>query len=442
MCRIFVFGAFFLCARLCCMAEEQDRAWTLDQCIEYALDNNISIKQQMYNVQRQEISLSTSRNRRLPDLTGNIAQNFSFGRALTADNVYDERNTSSTSFGISTSAPIFSGGRIYNEVRMGKINLQAAISDCARTREDVALNVISAYLESVCQKHLVATASRQVDLSDAQIKRVRLLLDNGKASESDLAQIMSVNASDRLTLVQQQNSYMISKLNLSQLMELPSSENLDVVIPDSFGMLDATIPPSEYVYSQALGIKPQIAAEQLRLKSAQRNVLLAKSALYPMLNFNAGLGTNYYNTSGYANDGFATQMKNNFNQYIGFILSVPLFNRLATRNSIRQAKVGVTTQQLKLEETKKTLYKEIQQACFNAIAAQKQCESSGAACRSAETSFSLMEKKYENGKANTTEYQEAKTALLKAQANMIQSYYTFMFRMRIIDFYLSAKFCN
>ena len=181
--------------------------------------------------------------------------------------------------------------------------------------------------------------------------------------------------------------------------------------------------------------RPQIQAERLRLESAERNVKIARSGHYPTLNLSGGLGTSYYKTNGFEAESFRRQFENNFNKYIGLSLNIPIFNRFQTRNQVRQAQLQVQNQQLALENTQKTLYKEVQQAYYNAQAAQKQYEASGIAEEAAQTSFQLMQKKFENGKANSTEFEEAKTRLLKAQADHLQAKYTALFRLRILRFY-------
>ena len=417
-----------------------DKVWTLQECISYAVAHNLIIKQQEDNVKQQEISLSTSRNSRLPNLSGSVGESFNFGRALTANNTYANRNTQSTNFSLSTNVPLFTGGQIPADIKIKKLNLQAALQDFEKTRESVMLNVVSAYLEAIYQKDLVEVAKRQVELSQAQVHRMELLFQNDKASEAYLAQIRSTLASDSLSLTQQGNSYLLALLDLTQMLELETPEGFDVERPILSVVNEVTLPSPDLVYNEALGIKPQILAEQTRLLSAQKNVFLAKSGLYPSLYFSAGLGTSYYKTSGYNTSVFGSQMRDNFSQYLALSLSVPLFNRFSTRNSIRSARLQVHSQEIQLEETKKSLYKEIQQAYYNALAAQRQCESSETALASAQTAFELVQRKYDNGKATATEFQEAKTNLSRAESNSIQSRYTFLFRQKILEFYRGKEF--
>ena len=416
-------------------ASPERRQWTLQECLDHALTHNLTIQLREDNVQQQEIALSTSRNSRLPDLSGSVGESVSFGRALTMDNTYANRNTQNTNFGLSTSVPLITGGRLVHDVSMKRLDLQAALSDCNKAREDVTLNVMSAYLEAIYQKDLIEVAERQLELSRMQQHRLQVLFENQKASEADVAQATSAVAQDELSLTQQHNAYMMALLGLSQLLELPSPEEFDVSRPEVSRAGEEVLPSPEVIYSEAQGIKPQVISEELRLRSAQEGVKLARSALFPSLYFNAGLGSSYYKTSGFNSPSFHNQLRDNFSQYFGLSLSVPIFNRLSTRNSIRSARLQVHAQEIQLEETRKSLYKDIQQAYYNALAAQRQCGSSDAALEAARSAFELMQRKYENGKASATEFQEAKTNMQKAEASAIQSRYTFYFRKNILEFY-------
>ncbi len=431
-------GALLLSFSSVSLQAQNEKTWTLQTCIDYAIEHNLSVKQQEDNVEQQRLSLSTAKNSRLPDLNANAGESFGFGRGLTADNTYANRNTQSTNFGLNTSIPLITGGQIPAEIQIRRLGLEAAMADLSKARESVALQVISAYLEAIYQQDLVDVAKRQLQLSDEQVKRTQLLYDNSKATAVDLAQIKATKANDETSLTQQENNLQIAILALSQLLELDKPDGMKLQRPELVSSNNVVLPSPDVVYSEALGVKPLISAEQIRLKSAEKNVTLAKSRLYPSLYFSAGLGSNYYKTSGFPSSAFGKQLKDNFSQSLSLNLSVPIFNRFQTRNNIRAAKLSVHTQELQLEQTRKSLYKEIQQAYYNAVGAQRQCLSTEASLNASQEAFTLMTKKYENGKANVTEYQESKTSLMKAESNAIQAKYTFLFRQKILEFYRTA----
>ena len=415
--------------------EEEPIPWSLKQCIEHALEHNISIKQQKTTVENSEILLNTARSARLPSLIASANQSFSFGRGLTSDNTYTNRGTQSTGFDMGTSIPLITGGQIPNTIAARKIDLQAALADLEKAREDISLQVTSQYLECLYQKELMEVAERQCELSKNQLRRIKLLFDNGKKSEADLAEAQSAVANDELTLTQATNNYDLTLLTLSQLLELDTPQGFAVEKPAEASSALSALNLAPSADGLEYSTRPSIIAQQYRLKSAERNIRIAKAGYYPTLNFSAGLGSSYYKTSGFQADPFGTQMKNNFNQYISLSLSFPIFNRFTTRNAVRQARVAVESQRLALENTRKTLYKEMQQAYYNAVAAQKQYQSSQTACDAASASFILMQKKYENGKANSTEFEEQKTRYMKAQADHLQAKYTYIFRQKILNYY-------
>ena len=418
--------------------EQAAQAWSLRQCISYALEHNITVKQQDVTRQQREIDLSTAKNSRLPDLNGSASQNWSFGRGLTSENTYSNTNTSSTSFSLGTSVPLFSGLKIPRTIELNKLNLEAATADMEKARNDISVQVAQAYVQILYDMEMCDVAQRQISIDSLQVVRLKEMYRNGKASGVDVAQQEATLAQSRLTYTQADNDCRLAVLALTQLLELPSPEGFAIIRPNA-GVIDPSagaVPPSpDEIYQEAITFKPEIKAELYRLKSTEMNIKIAQSALLPTLSLNAGLGSNYYKTSGFDAESFGRQLRNNFSQYIGLSLNVPIFNRFATRNSIRSAKLQRETQQLQLDNVKKTLYKEIQQAYYNTIAARAKYESSMEASRSNKAAFDLMSAKYEYGKANITEFNEAKNNWLKAESDLVIAKYEYVYDTSLIDFY-------
>ena len=426
------------------MPAQQVRTWTLKQCIDHALEHNIGIKQHENERRRQELQLSTARNSRLPNLDASVSQNFSFGRGLTAQNTYTNTNTSSTSFSIGTGIPLFTGMNIPNTIKLNRLNLEAATADLEKARNDIRMQVVQAYVEILYAMEIADVAQRHISIDSMQTERLQAMADNGKASEVELSQQKATLAQSRYTATQADNNMKLAILTLSQLLELPTPENFSIIRPetDSTPSSDghtstytAILPSPDVIFAEALESRPEIQAEQLRLKGTERNIAIARSALYPQLSLNAGLGSNYYKTSGFRAESFSEQMKNNFSQYIGFNLSIPIFNRFQTRNNIRSAKISREIQMLQLDNTRKTLYKEIQQVYYNAKAAAAKYNSSSQTRQSSENAFLLMTAKYENGKAAITEFNEAKNNYLKAESDLTQARYEYMYQTALLDFY-------
>ncbi|MDR1347543.1 MAG: TolC family protein [Prevotellaceae bacterium] len=422
----------FTFAYLTASAQKQ---WTLQECISYAKENSITIKMQHISQQNQEIMLNTAKNRRLPDLSASTNQRFSFGReASLIDNSYQNQNSSSTAFSISTSVPLFTGFQIPNNIAAAKLDLQAAVADFEKAKEDIELAVISAYLQILYSKELLEIAKSQQTLSVQQMERIEEMYKLGKASEAQVYEVKSQAANDELAIVQAKNDLQLALLTLSQLLELRSPEGFDVETPNND--VDFILPSNpEETYANALTTQASVRAEEYRLASSEKTVKSAKGAYFPQLSFGAGYSNSYYKINGSDNSSFSRQLKNNESKYIGFSLNIPIFNRFETRNNIRAAKLNVKNQELKFENTKKNLYKEIQQAYYNATGAKEKYKSSEIALESAEKAYEFAKEKFENGRSTTYEYNDARNNLMKSSANLSQAKYDYIFRKKILDFY-------
>ncbi|MBQ4392347.1 MAG: TolC family protein [Prevotella sp.] len=432
----------YIIAALISLPATAQKQWTLRECCDYAVSHNIAIRQQENACRQQELNLSNARNSRLPDVSGSVGQNFSFGRGLTADNTYTNTNTSSTSFSVGASVPLFTGFQIPNQIALSRLNLEAATADLEKAKNDIRMQVAQAYVQILYDMEIAEVARRQIAIDSQQVARIQALVDNGKASGAQLSQQRASLAGSRLTATQADNNLALGLLNLSQLLELPTADGFTIVKP-ALGdepavrgeMFSSVIPSADAVYAEALGLKPEIAAQQLRLRATDRTIAIARAGYMPTLSLSGGLGSNYYTTSSFSSDPFGKQLKNNFSQYVGLSLNIPIFNRFQTRNNIRSAKIDQQNQKLALDNTKKTLYKEIQQVCLNASAARAKYESSTAAAQSSHDAFNLIEAKYENGKATITEFNEQKNLYLKAESDLTQARYEYLYQIALLKFY-------
>ena len=415
------------------MAQKQ---WNLKQCIEYAIEHNLTIKQQEAAKDESAVDLNTAKWSRLPDLNGSASHSFNFGRSLQMDNTYQQLNTQNTGLNLSTSIPLFTGMQIPNQIALSKLNLKAAVEDLNKAKEDISIQVTSAYLQVLFNEELAKVAHEQVALSEEMLKQKTAFFKVGKASEAELYEAKSRAAQDQLSAVQADNEYRLALLDLSQLLELPTPEGFGIISPSIDEDKDFSILTSPAdIYSEALLIKPSIKAAQYRVEGAQKSIRIAQSGYYPQLSLGAGIATSYYNVSGRENGNFGSQLRDNFSQYIGLSLNIPIFNRFSTRNQVRKARIQQTTLNWQLEDAKKALYKEIQQAYYNAVNAESKFESSRTADEAAKASFNLMKEKYANGKATSTEFNEARTNWLKAVSDRIQAKYDYLFRTKTLDFY-------
>ena len=244
----------------------QDRLWSLSECEDYAVAHNITIKQKEKAVEKQVNNLSTAVNSRLPNLTGTVGQNFNFGRGLTEDNLYENRNTQNTSLQLTTSMPLFTGFQIPENIKVNRLNLEAATADLEKAKNDIRMQVAQAYVQILYDMEISAVAHRQIAIDSMQVVRLQALVDNGKASVSELSQQIATLASGRLTATQADNKHRMSVLTLTQLLELPSPDGFGVVTPteaqlEHIAALNITNP--EQIYEEAVSFKPEVRSQQL-----------------------------------------------------------------------------------------------------------------------------------------------------------------------------------
>ena len=428
----------FLCAST--LLSAQSKLWSLEDCIQYAIEHNISIKQLIIRKNSAEVDLNTSEMSRLPNLNAGGGQNWNFGRTQTQSGMYENRSQSNTSFSIGTSIPLFTGFRIPNEIARNKLEVEAAVQNLEKAKEDLSLNIASLFLQVLFYKELLKVNQEQFALGQAQIERTQALLDAGKVPPSQLYDIEAQVANDKVSVIQADNNLRLALLDLAQSLELEQNGDFDIIIPEFGDVVTqnlSSVQPPQIVFENAVKIKPAIKVQELQVQSAEKTLNIAKSGYLPTLNMSMGYGTNYfflYNNS-LPNRSLSDQLKNNAGQSIGLSLNIPIFNRFSVRNQVRNAKFNIENQQLALENVKKSLYKEIETAYLNALAAQEKYKASQQAIISTAESFKYAKERYEIGKSTVFEFNEARTRFIRSQSEEIQAKYDFIFRAKILDFY-------
>ncbi|MCI6523687.1 MAG: TolC family protein [Parabacteroides sp.] len=442
--RTILWGLFSLTlATTSAVAQEQTAPWSLEACIDYAYANNIQLKQKVEEQEARKVELHTSKHSWLPAVNANMGQSFQFGRSTSKSGVIVDQNASNTTFNINLDMPIFDGFKIPNDIAARKLDLQAAIESLNKAKEDLAINIASYYLQVLYNKELQRVAQLQVDLDKEQVAKTEAMVDAGKVPLSQLYDIKAQLAKDEVTLTEAANNVQLALLDLAQSLELERSDrSFDIVTPqitDAVAENMSSILPPETIFDQAVTFKPQIKEQEYLLESQKRMLKVAQAGYYPKLNFGASYSNGYYHTSmgGEFADtrSFGDQLKQNGQKIVGFSLSIPLFNRFQVRNSVRSARIGINNQQLMLENSKKTLYKEIQQAYYNATAAQEKYQASDKSVAASKEAFDYAQVRYAAGKSTVFEFNEAKTKYAQSLAEQAQAKYDFIFRAKILDFY-------
>ena len=421
-----------------CGSLRAQSVWSLRQCIDYALDHNISVRQQQINVQNAEIQLETSRYQRLPDLNASLSQGFGFGRSSARDGSTVDRTSANTSFSLSASMPLFTGFRIPNQVRAGEFNLKAASANLEKACRDISIQVATAYLQTLYYDGTADIARQQVELNREELRIAAAQVEAGRKPESEKAQAEAKLALSEHSLSQAEGNARIALLDLRQLLNLPDTV-FGIAEPDTSSLV-ADIPMPSAVFAQAENVHPSVTAARYSLEASRRDLKVAQANNWPTLSLSASYSNSYYHTFDEENASFGRQLDLNGSEYIGLSLSIPIFNRFQTRNSIRQSRLNVAQSQQSLLLARQNLRKEIEQAYSNALNARFNLASAQKAASAATISYRYAFDSYSAGRGTQLDLQNAQTQMLKARQDALQSKYEFLIRMKILDYYNGVPF--
>ncbi len=427
---------FIAVALLSIPSQVSAEAWSLDSCISYAVTHNISVLQQELRIKEGEQSVIEAKDRFLPTLDASASQNFNFGRGLTAQNTYADRNTSQFGWNAGLSLPLFQGMAEYRNLKLSKLSLKQYLLESEAAKDNIALNVISQYLQVLYYKEVALSARSQAELSAFEVDRQKALIDAGKVAEATIYDLEAVAAQDRLQVVTADNDIQTALVNLANMLQLPSVEGFDI-LPLQQG--EPEIPKPDTVYSEALMNNNSIRSSRQAVEVADEKISYAKSGYIPTLRFNAGLGSSYYRIGGFDNETFKAQMKHNFSTYLGFSLSIPIFDGFNTRNSVRRAKLQKSSAKLDLDQRQYDLYKEIQLAYYQATGARERYLTSEETLEKTKLSFDSTRERFNLGRATQADYEQAKNNLFSTEITRIQAHYEYLMRHRILMFYKDAR---
>jgi outer membrane protein len=445
--------------------------WSLEKCIEYAIENNIQVKMQDLSTKSSNEAYLKSKMTFLPNLNGSASQNYALGRSVDPyTNQFSERNVSSNNFSLSSSLTLFNGFQNINSLKQASLNFQASLEDLQKAKNDISLNLASAFLQILFSDELVYVAQNQVELSKQQTDRNKKLFEAGSIAQGNYLEMQSQLASDEMQLVSAENQLVMSNLTLSQILELGFNDSIQIEkpsIPDP--ELNFILPDPETVYTEALQKLPQIKSAELRMKSAQKGLAVAQGYRSPRLTLSGGISTMYSSNSqkisnislgtpqltGYADNGtttpfevysynynydytkpsFNSQLKDNNSKSISFNLTIPIFNNWQANYSVSSAKINALNYKYSYDLAEKQLQKEIQQAYADATASFRKYVASKKAVTASQESFRYIQQKFDVGMVTTVDFNLAKNNLSKAQSELIKAKYEFIFRAKILDFY-------
>jgi outer membrane protein len=419
----------------------QKKQWTLQDCIVYALDNNIQIKQQVIQTEYQKNALDLSKLKLLPTVNGSVSHNYSFGRALD-QTTYEYTNNQkilSDNFYVGSNLNLFNGLQNLNTIRRTQYDLLSSQEDLKNIKDNIALTVAMNYLQILLNRELVNATESQLQITLQQIEKTRKLVDAGSVARGSLLQIEAQAAQEELQMINMRNQLETSVLNITQLLELKSPEGFEVIVPeipmDTNQVISGNIAE---IFDIAVGTRPDVKSYEYRLAASEYDKKIAQGGRSPRLTMNNTFSTGYSDirkTILGAKYPFSDQINDNITYGIGFSLNIPILNGWQVNKNIANSRLAVENSQYALEASKKQLYKNIQQAYTDASAALKKYSASMKAVVSSEESFRYTEQKFNVGMVTPVDYNAAKTQLLNAQSDMSQAKYEFIFKTKVLDFY-------
>ena len=448
---------------------QTEKKWTLEECINYALENNINIKKQLLNVEYQNEALLQSKLGMLPNVNGYVSHGYNWGQRIDPfTNEFASNRVRSNNLYLSADLNLFSGLQQANTVKRNLLNKEAAQYDADAYKDEISISVATAYLQVLYNKEFVQIARNQLDISNQQADRTSKLVEAGTLAKGDLLTIEAQVASEKLSVVNAENNLSIAMLTLTQLLELPTTEGFDIEIPQ-LGLIEApkNVMSPENIFKTAVEIRPEIKSAETKVESSKRSLGIARGTYYPSLSLSGSWGSGYSGANkvgadpftqqipigytenthepvitemtsyqSYNTKAFGDQLSENRNESVSLNLRIPIFNGWRSRSSVAQAKIGVENANLDLQLQKNNLYKTIQQAYNDAASALNKHKASLLKVEATKESFTYAEKKFNVGLINSVDYNNAKKEYNRALSEQIQAKYEFVFKKTVIDFYL------
>lgn len=421
--------------------------WTLERCISYAIENNIQLKQSALQVESSKYDKSQSLAQMFPNLNASTGFNTNFGRNIDpGTNQFVNEEVSSNNFRVGSNATLFNGLRLLNTFKKSQLDLLAAEYDLQGLSNDISMNIATAFMQVMFNEELLYVAQEQVTISTEQLERTRKLVDAGSIPEGNLFDVEAQLASNELQVINAENALSAAVLTLKQLLNLPASETFRIKRPEVDVPIDGLGGKTVgTVYDHALNNWPQIKSRETNLESARKSEKIAFATYTPTLSANASISTFY--SSAFEDIDFVNgevvrtpiqygdQLDRNLSESIGISLSIPIFNGLSSRTSVKQARLGRINAELQLQDQKNQLYASVQQAYNDATASKRQFDASDKSLKATERAFEYAEKRYEVGMMNSLEFNTASNNLARVQSELLRAKYDYIFKMKVLDFY-------
>jgi outer membrane protein len=444
----------FLMGTLSSFAQKK---WSLKECVEHALEHNISVKQSMLDIDLAKEDLVNTKGNFLPTLRASASQNYNFGSFIGQDGSRIKSDTRGNSFGLNTGVTIFNGFQNLNIYKQAKLGVESSQLQFSVLQDNISMTIVNGFLNILFNKENLKIANEQLTISQNQLDQIKSQVDAGIKPTSDLLDAEATLASNRESIVNAENSLDLSLLSLSQNLQIPPNDFDIEDVQINLNSASMVYNSSGEILSYALDNRAEIKSAELGIENSDFGVKIAQSAYAPSLSFGAGLGTSYQHNQGdpdvrsqfIANPnspgdviesivpfGFNTQLESNLGYNLGFNLNIPIFNGFKTKASVNKAKINKEKSILNLAQAKQDITTTITQAYADAKAALKQYQASKFSVTSLEESFKNIQNKFNFGAATSFEVEQVRGRLVTAKSNLINSKYNFVFRTKVLDFYM------
>lgn len=416
--------------------------WSLEKCIDHALTNNIQIKQRSLTIESSSTDILQSKLNLLPDLNGFANHGYNFGSSVDRyTNQFASQRVQSDNFNLSSSVTLFGGFQKVNQIRQNKLNLQASQYDLDKFMDDISLTIATSYLQILFYQEMLKNAESQLGITIQQVDRMKKMVDAGAAAQGDYYNLEAQRAAEELLMVDAQNNLDLAYLTLTQLLDLPSTENFDIEVPMlSVQGKPALVGNADEIFLFAALNQPNIKSAELKLQSSDLNISRARGAMMPSLSLNGSWGTGYSSALKdpitQLETPWKNQLQDNNNKSFSFNLSVPIFNGWQGRTAVTKAQIGVKNAEYDLELSKLNLRKTIQQAYADALAAMKKFNSANTKVDASKESFKYSDARFTEGMLNSVDYNNAKKELEKADSELLQAKFEYIFKTTVLDFYM------
>lgn len=418
---------------------------TIEQAINKALQSNLNIKKAINHALTAEINLKQSKAAIFPKLSGSGNDNLSFGRGMdqTTFQIVNQ-NLLQINGNISVNVDLFGGSTKINQIKQNKILLDASKSAEEKAKNDLILQVVTAYMQIVYNEDLLQASKQQLEVARQTVLREHALLDAGNKTLADISQAKAQVATAELNITNIQNNLTMSYLTLAQLMELqPEHGEFTAVLPvmDGKEIVSSSAYDVTGIYKTALLQFPDIKLAELNRQAAEKQISIAKGGLYPSISLQGGLNSSYsyrFNSL-IAQESFTVQIRDRFNQYVGFGLQIPIFNGLSTSSNIKRAKISFENAKLEEQLAKNNLLKVIAQAVADEKAAESKYLSAQKTFNAQNDAFGVIKERYNVGLVNSLDFNTAQTNRNKAEIDFIQAKYDLLFKIKVIDYYLGKQ---